>query len=110
VVELGQQWDAAARRVYQEAALRFEIPKTVTEDLRRQPTPIERAAAVQDDDSKPLIDLLDENSHALISGQSGSGKTTAAIKLRNTLRRSRTDISDCQRGVLYSGPVAGVGQ
>jgi hypothetical protein len=83
VVELGQQWDAAARRVYQEAALRFEIPKTVTEDFRRQPTPIERAAAVQDDDSKPLIDLLDENSHALISGQSGSGKTTAAIKLRN---------------------------
>ena len=83
VVELRQQWDATARRVYQQAALRFGIPKTVTEDFRRQPTPIERAAAVQDDDSKPLIDLLDESSHALISGQSGSGKTTAAIKLRN---------------------------
>lgn len=83
VVELRQQWDAAARRAYQEAALRSGIPKTVTEDLRRQPTPIERAAVVQDDHSKPLADLLDEHSHALISGQSGSGKTTAALKLRN---------------------------
>lgn len=83
VADLRQQWDSLARLAYHEAVLRFETPKTVTEDLRRQPTPVERAGAVQDDDSKTLLSLLEDSTHALISGQSGTGKTTAATNLRH---------------------------
>ncbi len=82
-VDLHQHWDLAAQTAYRKAVILRETPKTVAEDLRRQPTPVERAAGVEDDDSKPLIDFLEEADHALISGQSGTGKTTAAIKLRH---------------------------
>jgi hypothetical protein len=75
-------WDASLRNAYSEQILRRGEPKTVGEDLRRQVSPIQRAAGQNEAQSIRLTDLLGQAEHILISGQSGTGKSTAAAKLR----------------------------
>lgn len=75
-------WRASLQREYTEHVMALGEPKTVHEDLRRQLSPIQRAAGQSAEQNIQLTDLLDRTEHILLSGQSGTGKSTAAVRLR----------------------------
>ena len=80
--DLGGCWDHQATANYLESVGSHATEPTVGIDLRRQPTPIERATGVDEREGPGLSKLLETHDHVLLSGQSGSGKSTAAITLR----------------------------
>lgn len=80
--DLGGRWDEAARANYVESVVGYVTEPTVDIDLRRQLTPIERAVGLGEREAPALSELLETRDHVLISGQSGSGKSTAAKSLR----------------------------
>lgn len=75
-------WGASLRSDYVERVRCLGRPKTVAEDLRSQVSPIQRAAGLIDAQKVDLTDLLTRSEHMLLSGQSGTGKSTAAVRLR----------------------------
>lgn len=75
-------WEASLRNEYTNRVRSLGRPKTVAEDLRSQTSPIQRAAGRTDAQKVELTDLLTRPEHMLISGQSGTGKSTAARRLR----------------------------
>jgi hypothetical protein len=75
-------WETSLQNEYTERVRRLGRPKTVAEDLRSQISPIQRAAGRTDAQKVELTDLLARSEHMLISGQSGTGKSTAAARLR----------------------------
>jgi hypothetical protein len=77
------RWDPSAAADYIRAVLSRTPPSTVEVDLRRQSTPIERATGRAEEQSVTLTELLDAAPLALLAGQSGSGKSTAADTLRH---------------------------
>jgi energy-coupling factor transporter ATP-binding protein EcfA2 len=80
--DLGGRWDEAARANYVESVVGHVTEPTVDIDLRRQLTPIERAVGLGEREAPALSELLETRDHVLLSGQSGSGKSTAAKTLR----------------------------
>lgn len=80
--DLGARWDEPATANYLESVGSHVTEPTVDVDLRRQPTPIERATGLDEREPPELSKLLETRDHVLLSGQSGSGKSTAAITLR----------------------------
>lgn len=75
-------WDASLRNEYRERVRSLGRPRTVAEDLRSQISPIERAAGRTDAQKVVLTELRTRSEHMLLSGQSGTGKSTAAARLR----------------------------
>jgi hypothetical protein len=75
-------WESSLRSEYSGRVLGLGRPKTVAEDLRSQISPIQRAAGQTDAKKIELTDLLKRSEHILLSGQSGTGKSTAAARLR----------------------------
>jgi hypothetical protein len=75
-------WESSLRNEYLERVRSQGRPKTVAEDLRGQISPIQRAAGRTDAQKVELTELLTRSEHMLISGQSGTGKSTAAARLR----------------------------
>lgn len=75
-------WESSLRNEYMERVRSQGRPKTVAEDLRGQLSPIQRAAGRTDAQKVELTELLTRSEHMLISGQSGTGKSTAAARLR----------------------------
>lgn len=80
--DLGGRWDEAARANYVDTVRGHVTEPTVDIDLRRQLTPIERAVGLGEREAPALSELLEARDHVLLSGQSGSGKSTAAKTLR----------------------------
>lgn len=80
--DLGGRWDESATANYLQSVTSHVTEPTVDIDLRRQLTPIERATGSDEREAPELSELLETRNHVLISGQSGSGKSTAAITLR----------------------------
>lgn len=78
----GELWEVSLRNEYTERVRSFGRPRTVAEDLRSQVSPIQRAAGRTDAERVSLTELLTRREHMLLSGQSGSGKSTAAARLR----------------------------
>jgi hypothetical protein len=76
------RWDPPAIADYINSVLSRTPQSTVEVDLRRQSTPIERATGRAEAQSVTLTELLDNPTHTLLAGQSGSGKSTAADTLR----------------------------
>lgn len=75
-------WETSLRSEYVERVRCLGRPKTVAEDLRSQISPIQRAAGLTDSQKVEVTDLLSRSEHMLLSGQSGTGKSTAAVRLR----------------------------
>ena len=80
--DLGGRWDDSAKANYVESVAGHVTEATVDIDLRRQLTPIERAVGLGEREAPALSELLETRDHVLLSGQSGSGKSTAAKTLR----------------------------
>lgn len=75
-------WEISLRNEYMERVRSLGRPRTVAEDLRSQISPIQRAAGRIDAQKVELTKLLTRSEHVLLSGQSGTGKSTAAARLR----------------------------
>jgi hypothetical protein len=82
--DLGGRWNESATANYLRSIVGRVTEPTVGIDLRRQLTPIERATGSDAREAPELSELLETRSHVLLSGQSGSGKSTAAITLRTS--------------------------
>jgi energy-coupling factor transporter ATP-binding protein EcfA2 len=80
--DLGGRWDEVAAADYLQTVGAQVAPTTVDIDLRRQQTPIERATSTDGGEVAELANFLESDSHVLLAGQSGSGKSTAALTLR----------------------------
>jgi hypothetical protein len=82
------RWDQAAVANYLDEVLSRTTDPTVDVDLRRQQTPVERATGQSEEEIPELSVLLELDAHALMAGQSGSGKSTAARTLREMAART----------------------
>jgi hypothetical protein len=81
--DLGGRWDNSTASNYIRSVVLRATEPTVDVDLRRQATPIERATGGAESEAPGLSALIDSHGHALLAGQSGSGKSTAAMTLRS---------------------------
>ncbi len=76
------RWGPDLREQYLSVVAALPVIESVEEDIRRLPSPLERAIGSSDTGDLRLADLLQAEGCILLAGQSGTGKTTAAATLR----------------------------